>query len=138
MLLLVLFCFGFIEKNNLLSQEGNIKINRIYNDTFNDTNGNDFIVYDICLNNTCDSPLENITFSSVYNPDELVFVNCTNVNLTKNADGTFFYSGVINAHENVTSRLCFKVNLTNVDKTNKTLNIIKMNRIIFSIVFPIP
>ena len=121
--------YSFSEDNNLLSQEGNIKINRIYNDTFNDTNGNDFIVYDICLNNTCDSPLENITFSSVYNPKELEFVNCTNVNLTKIADGTFFYSGVINAHENVTSRLCFKVNLTNVDKTNKTLNVVKYYRI---------
>ena len=49
--------------------------------------------------------------------------------MKKNADGTFFYSGVINAHENVTSRLCFKVNLTNVDKTNKTLNVVKYYRI---------
>ena len=120
--------YSFSEDNNLLSQEGNIKINRIYNDTFNDTNGNDFVVYDICLNNTCDSPLENITFSGIYNPAELEFVNCTNVNLTENADGTFFYSGVINAHENVTSRLCFKV-LTNADKTNKTLNVVKYYRI---------
>ena len=121
--------YSFSEDNNLLSQEGNIKINRIYNDTFNDTNGNDFIVYDICLNNTCDSPLENITFNKVYDLTELEFINCTNVNLTKSAEGTFFYSGVIKAHENVTSRLCFKVLNNNIDKTNRTLNVVKYYRI---------
>jgi hypothetical protein len=43
-----------------------IIVNKTYNHTFNDTNGNDFVVYDICLNNTCDSPLENITFNKVH------------------------------------------------------------------------
>ncbi|MBQ7927557.1 MAG: Cna B-type domain-containing protein, partial [Methanobrevibacter sp.] len=121
--------YSFSEDNTVLSTEGNIIVKKTYNHTFNDTNGNDFVVYDICLNNTCDSPLENITFNKVYDLTELEFINCTNVNLTKNADGTFFYSGVIKAHENVTSRLCFKVLNNNIDKTNRTLNVVKYYRI---------
>jgi len=84
----------------------------------------DIVIYNVILNNTGDSILENIEFRNVYDSTQLEFVKCDNSALVRNGE-TFIFNDKVKALKSQTLSLFFKVLTKELNLAVMTPEIVK-------------